>query len=228
MDLLSSGTCTYQLCMYRHSGRQKVVEGMMEKLHLPGFIYKIFALWLSHLLGTGQSRSLQWDRHPYPGSYAGWRTSRSEMWIRRSWILYWCIFLSLELRVFSVSTQQQWEVSLGASCAVAAAPSTSHIPRSSCPRALVAFSDFWILQVDKHQNLGVYITKWEWGSCLSDSSSPQVPICWCGERGRSRLVAAAPTLECWDPKGAGMAPGREETTQPKRRPVLSQRIKTSI
>lgn len=117
-------------------------------------------------------------------------------------------------------------VAVGASCAITTAPSTLHIPCSWCPHAVVAFSDFWILQADQHRNLGVYITKWEWGLCLSDSSSPQAPICWCGERGRSRLVAAAPTLESWDPKGAGMAPGREEATHPRREASLVSENKT--
>lgn len=109
-------------------------------------------------------------------------------------------FFVFGIQSFLCFHAEQWEVSPGASRAVATVPSASHIPRSLCPRAAVAFSDFWILKADKHQNLGVYITKREWGSCLSDSSSPQAPICWCGERGRSRLLAAAPTLESWDPK----------------------------
>lgn len=134
--------------------------------------------------GTGQSWSLRWDTHPYPGSYArGGQTGVKCGFEDHEFCIYiyFCLWNS-EFSLFPCSSSGRYRRGHRVPSLLPRALRTSLAPRA---HAVVAFSDFWILQADKHQNLGVYITKQEWGSCLSDSSSPQTPICGVGRGGEA-------------------------------------------
>lgn len=81
MDLISSNTCTYQLCMCRHPGRQKVVEGLMEKAPFARF-------YLQNICHVAPSPAwhravmvLAMGHSPLPCLLCRGRTNRSEMWI---------------------------------------------------------------------------------------------------------------------------------------------------
>lgn len=81
MGLRSSDTCTCQLCMCRHPGRQKVGEGLMEKALFARF-------YLQNICHVAPSPAwhravmvLAMGHSPLPCLLCRGRTNRSEMWI---------------------------------------------------------------------------------------------------------------------------------------------------